>query len=472
MINHHSASSLTTASQCERKWWYENVERIREPDVEWDAVAGFKFDRARRLWVGPGGATCTSKQRGGARGTALHALLEAYYSGQAVDWSSHIGQIAMSGRAHLPHREACLEIRIEECIGDEPYPAEHDPERTALVFGDVRILGYVDLEVRLDPAGDEAKRLGIVDALRRGGGWYTFDYKTSRDVAEYALDPAEAVVDPQGILYSAAGMIRTDTEARGMRWVYMQTETKSFSKPVDALFTYEGSRVHLTTLVDRAGALQTKTSIDDCLPNTEHCDEYGGCPHHHTRGGPCTAQRPVGRIATMGFKDMYIKSKAEKLAAEKGISFDEAMALINAGETAAPVAAQTPAQTAPTVAPPAKKGFGKKATPAPEAAAPEAPPAGANGPAEVTNVVINVPTDHEKIKQAVSDALRADNLAAAPAITEAAPKKPRAAKASLADQTGVLLDSIKAEFGCNDMGALRVLQAVLDVRADDLNSRP
>lgn len=396
---HHSPSSLSTAKACERKWWYDHVDRRRDPDLPWNVIEKWPYDKAKRLFIGPYGQTCTSRQRSASRGTAVHAVLESYYEGGAPSWSTYIGQIALAMRAHLPLREACLEVRVEESIGEDPYPRaptetdpQGEPDRRSLVLDGVRFLGYVDLEVRLDPTGAEAKRLGITKALAAGGGWYTFDYKSSKDVDRYAITPAAAQTDSQGVTYSAAGMIRTGTEARGMRWVYGQTEGRSYAKPVDALFTYEGSRVHLTTLVERGRDLETKRSVDECAPNPEACGDYGGCPHHVTNGGPCVAQRSIGSML-MGFREDYEKKKAEKRAAEKGIPYEAALAEIRAekpGAAGAPAVA-TPAPAAPSAgaAPTAKKGFGKNQTPAP---APAPAPA---APAEAPSAPVDAPADAE-----------------------------------------------------------------------------
>jgi len=440
MISHHSPSSFSTAAQCERKWWYDHVERRRDPDVTWVQieVAGSDWQKI-----------ATSRQRSTARGHAVHECLEDYYlyrtgPEERWPWSSYIGQIALSGRAHLPAREACLEIRVERSLGSDPYPSKAAPDRTALVLDGVRLLGYVDLRVRMDPAHTEAKRLGISSALVAGGGWYTFDYKTSKNVERYALTSTEAPTDPQGVLYTADAMIAFDTEAHGMRWVYMQTEGKTFSKPVDALVTYEGSRVHLAALVDRARDLGTRDSIEMCPPNPDACQNYGGCPYHITRGGPCEAQRKIGRIAIMGFKEHYLGQKAAKAAAAGAAAGAVESPAANTPSTPPP---ETPAQIATTVAPPARKRFGQKdapsATEPPVGAngpAPAEPSAGANGPAPA-----DPPVDH-------------------------APKKARAPKASLADQVTALLDAIKAEFACDEMGALRLAETMLDVKADALNA--
>lgn len=405
---HHSPSSLSTAASCERKWWYDHVERRREPDVTWEQIEAAGADWQK---------IATPHQRSAARGTAVHAVFEEYYEGGSPNWASYIGQIAITGRAHLPLREACSEIRVERSIGDDPYPADHDPGRTALMLDGVRFLGYVDLEVRLDPDGAEARRLGISEAVRAGDGWYTFDYKTSKAVHRYAITPEKARTDPQGVLYPAAGMIRAGTEARGMRWVYMQTEGKPYAKPVDALVTYEGSKAHLRTMIDRGRELEQKKTIEDTAVNTDACTEYGGCPHHVTRGGPCKAQRNIGRIAAMGFRDAYLKAK-------------------NAEGAAAPSttpAAETPAQTAAPAAPP-KRAFGKKAETAPTAderqteasgAPPVEPPAGANGPAPTivnTTTINQTPTETPAAKRtrapkAALEPLEAVATVAIPPIT-------------------------------------------------------
>ncbi len=311
---HHSPSSLKTAAACLRLWWYEHRLRIREPSVEWETVAKWAYDKpSKRFYDSPptlatpwAHRSCTSRQRTFARGTATHAVLETYYEGGAPDWSTEPGQLAMRMRAHLPAREECLETRVEYSIGETPYPSEDEPDRTALMVDGVRFLGYVDLEVRITRAA--AQRLGI--ECLGASVWVTFDYKTSRDVARYALTPEDAATDEQGVLYAYAGMVRVLYPERTMRWVYAQSEGAKLSKPVDVCFTLAPTRVHLNVFVERARNLERITSVDEATPNPGHCREYGGCPHHVSNGGPCTAVQSLGRMIAMGFGAAFKKQQA------------------------------------------------------------------------------------------------------------------------------------------------------------------
>jgi len=394
---HHSPSSLSTAANCERKWWYDHVERRREPDVTWAQIEAAGADWQK---------IATPRQRSAARGTDVHAILEEYYRGGSPNWSTPNGQIAMAARAHLPARELCREVRIERSIGDTPYPSADEPDRTCLMVDGIRLLGYIDLEARLDPSGAEVLRLGLdSSALRMSGGWVTIDYKTSKSVERYALTPEKAAEDPQGIIYSVDGMLRPGFPVglRPVRWVYTQTEGRPFAKPVDVVFEYVQARRHLDVLVSRARNLESKTTVDQCTTNTSHCGEYGGCPHHTSKGGPCTARQAVGKRAIMGFQDAYNKAQAEK----RGLTVEAYLAAKAAGTlSAGAVAAATPpAQTteAPAKTREPKPKFGKKTAPAPEenretimaqepvAAPPPAPEsAGANGPAEPAPAVVEM----------------------------------------------------------------------------------
>jgi hypothetical protein len=375
---HHSPSSVKTAQTCMRKWWYEYRERRREPEVPWSAIAA----------AGPAWATvCTSSQRAKARGTETHARLEAYYEGRPVVWTDEPGELALRMRTHLPTREACLEVRVEQSVGAEPYPSEDEPDRTALLHEGVRWLGYVDLEVRLAPRGPEVVRLGLdANVVARSNGWVTFDYKTSADVSRYAVTADEVLTGEdggQGVLYSLDGMQRTRTDVRVMRWVYAQTKGTRIAKPVDVAFTEERARRVLTVLSEGARNRELITSVDQCDANTDACTAYGGCPHHHSRGGPCTPGATSIRSMIMGWADKYKADQAAQGSAPTaGPQGSAPTAQVTMPVDAAPIPppagavaheagtvfAANPPPAPPTEAPkPAKRGTGmaKAVTPPP-----------------------------------------------------------------------------------------------------------
>ena len=284
--------------------------RQRLPEIPWS-----QFEEWKREGVDWKTKVEHTVQRALSRGIATHATLETYYGGGEPDWASEPGELALRMRRHLPAREACLEIHVERSIGEEPYPKppdpdagdpEGEPDRTALRVAGVRWLGYVDLDVCLDPDGAEAKRLGLdLRALRAADGWWTFDYKSSRNIGRYALTPEEALADAQGNLYTLSGMRRTHTHTRGMRWVYAQTEGARIAKAVDAIFTEEHAFARMLEFSASARNLEGITTVELATPNPDACPEYGGCRFHTNRGGECNAVRSVRSMIAMGFRDAY-----------------------------------------------------------------------------------------------------------------------------------------------------------------------
>lgn len=311
---HHSPSSLSQA--CEIAWWYGHVERIRAPEADWYVIEAWVYDGARRLYVAPNGVdTCTPRQRSAALGTAGHAIVEAYYRGQEANWASTPGQIMLPGRAYLPGRDHCKEILVEAWLGEHGHRTNANAPEPGLYLDGHYYTGRIDLRVRLDPSGTEAARLGLSDALRASDGWLTIDHKTTKDF-QYAKDWAALDADPQPAIYGIDGLDAVGGTAHPLRWVYNRTSGTPSAKPSDYVLTYTEAKRKLQVLNEHAAYLETKKSINDCVPNTNACGEYGGCPYHASRGGPCTAVptfRSIGNV--MGAFGDRLKAQKEAAAA-------------------------------------------------------------------------------------------------------------------------------------------------------------
>lgn len=350
-------------------------------------MEGYRYDTSRSLWVGAGGGTATSQARAAALGKAMHALLEGWYKGQPVDWSSFPGQIANSGSHLLPHPDRCHTVQTEIAIGKVPLPPGDrvDAPTTALSVGGVLWAGFRDLVVS---APAEFIRLGI-DAP---DGWLLVDYKSSASIDKYALTDAALLDDPQANLYAidvckAFGLTRIPGQ-----WSYF--ETKAVRRAAASRAMFELSRAHdvIGPCAELARELDTLTRSEDAPQNTDACNDYGdpnkiNCRFHVSKGGKCNARRSIAQILNAripekkGDKHMAIdpkvaanfekiraanaaKAEAAKTAVAAGATMPDTMAL--AADTTEPTTTSTEAVVAALavskgIAPPARVGRPPKA---------------------------------------------------------------------------------------------------------------
>jgi hypothetical protein len=237
MREHHSASSVTLIRRCQRAAAYQYLDGLREPDVTWADVEA--------------GVACTSGQRSRALGKAVHAHLEAWQRGtlDSAAWATTPGTIALSGAHLVP------------APGTSPGAAFEREFRKRV--GAVEWLGCVDAHF---PA---AKPPLIVD------------YKTSRDIARYALTPDQLAQDLQASLYAAA------LGTGHVRWVYLQTGRARRARAVDVAIALDDALATVEAAAEDARAFDSIARSSDAPQNPRACAMFGGCPYHHSRGGPC-----------------------------------------------------------------------------------------------------------------------------------------------------------------------------------------
>lgn len=385
---YHSASSDATGRRCARMWFYEYVQKRREPRVEWADIAGFVADRnadARGIywWRDPSdpNRAVTSRQRSTALGVAVHARIESWYACESVDWHDVPGQIALSGLHFLPD-PIRSEVRVETPIGNAAIVGEVEDHAPPVGFRVAGVLwaGFRDLIAT--PSAAEWARL----ALPGRPGVALFDHKSSKDIRRYALrsdrmlmrlpDGTEVLegslrTDFQANLYALATMVEHQIDYLPARWVYYETNRRRYAEPRDTLINREDATAIVLAGCERARALDTIRDERDAEPNPEACAQYGGCPHHQSVGGPCDARRPLDvlippRALVKGTEKMALPPGIQRLAAPP-----------------APVAPAQPVAAAPPPAPvfdapaaPPPPVFANESAPAPlaEASAPVAPP--------------------------------------------------------------------------------------------------
>ncbi len=247
-------------------------------------------------------------------GTAVHALLEAYYKGEAdppraaaealtpespcyaslrgAGWKSPAGRCAMAGLPYLPRPDKCARI-----VSEGP----------AVIAGDPPIAGTRDLYVVTEPS--EQARLGIATPE------LVVDFKTSSDPLRYAKTSTELRNDAQGVTYPYSAMVDFTLERVSCRWVYLPSR----SPHIGATYTdfvqrrSRVERVSLPRLRDRARrCLQIVRDPAQATANADACRDYGRlCPNHVDAGGICP-----------GTKEIDMGLMAKKIAALRGETTD------------------------------------------------------------------------------------------------------------------------------------------------------
>jgi hypothetical protein len=315
---YHSASSYKLGLECPRKRYYQYVKRLRPADVKWSDVAGYRPDKSRDAnrvlwWRDPKGRgePITSGQRGNALGTAMHDRLERWYDGGATGFDSTDlpGQIALSGLHLLPHPTKCHDGGTEVYLGDEPFQrrGDFDPPHVLRVRGTLWT-GKIDL---LAQAPAEFLRLGI-DAP---DGWALYDYKSSANIAEYALTPEELRKDFAANLYAYSTCIALGVPEIPLSWVYFETKDKRRAEARNAKLTLAECTPVVEEASERVLEHDAQQTEADAPCNTDACQMFGGCMYHNSRGGPCDAVATLGSLVKLRFKkkgndEMALQGKA------------------------------------------------------------------------------------------------------------------------------------------------------------------
>lgn len=345
---YHSASSAKTGARCRRLWAYQYIDGIREPEVAWELIEAGQFVLPRVRAVSLGKAT--------------HHTADLYFNrAPGIAWHRLPGQILASGLGALPSPDDCAEIEVEHSIGTIPLPASPRPDApsTALLVCGVPWAGFRDLAVRLLISPE----------------WHQVDYKTTGDIARWAMTPAKLQDDLQACVYTIDGCDRWHVDDLHSRWLYLETKRVRRAWPVDVRITRQHAEGIVAPYAALCMELDKIQSSAEAEPNLDACADYGGCSMHITQGGPCTARRTLAaryaQEATKGTK-MTIPGDLAKL-------FGVAPNL--PPPPAAPPPPPAPAssfgaavQPPPPAVPPPASSFGAAVQPPPAAPPPPAPP--------------------------------------------------------------------------------------------------
>jgi hypothetical protein len=363
--------------RCQRLWAYTYIEGEREPEIPWASIAGHVWSKAAHGWV-PDPSTqpkrvgaspfaprvdasqvITSRERSASLGKAVHAVFEGWFLGHTVDWNDLPGRIAQSGAHLVPRPELCEFVVPERSIGDVALPryAAHTPA-TAFKYGGLLWTGNRDL---LCASESEFKRLEIFAP----DGVAQVDYKSTSDIAKWALDEAELLADPQGAIYTIDVCKTLGVRAVPSRWLYLETKDVRRAQPVDALIELSRAEDTMGPCVELAHTLDAFTQVEDAPTNPMACSDFGvpgemACPMHPQNGGRCDVQHTPGQLiqlASKGKKYMPVDPELKK-------KFD-AMRNGQAAPAGKPApAARRPA--APAAAAPAARAPARRPAPAPE----------------------------------------------------------------------------------------------------------
>jgi hypothetical protein len=288
---YHSPSSTSLVDACEYAAALRYVAGWREPEVTWAEIEA--------------GAPHEPRQRSTALGKAMHEMAEAWLRGEEPLFPSESlpGQIFRSGYHLLPDPRSCLSIRVEAELGDRELddPGDDGPQRYRLIAG-VRWAGFVDYQCI--PISEEITRLELPITL---GEVVTIDHKSTSNIRLYAKTAGELLNDLQAAVYAVAHCETYHVDSAPMRWVYYQTKGATASRAIDFRFTYHDALAVVARHAPLAMRLDSFESLEDAVQNPLACNDYGGRPCHHSRGGPCHPQ-----TISPGKRLVQLRAKREK----------------------------------------------------------------------------------------------------------------------------------------------------------------
>lgn len=221
-----SASQINTYWDCKRKWYFDKVMGMPQPETE---ALG--------------------------RGTRIHEQMEKWYElGQMPTYPSAIAALELP---EVPPRSDSLVIEEPRNYG------------LGLMAAGVPVRGRIDMRI---PPKDGVFRI--------------LDWKSTSN-PKYAKTPEELSRNPQGIIYLKYGFnVYPEAHAGIFQHVYLRT-AKGFgaiSVETDELDREHVDRVyaHIESVVADMKATAALPSVADVEPNLASCDKYGGCPYRDT----------------------------------------------------------------------------------------------------------------------------------------------------------------------------------------------
>lgn len=226
-LRYTSVSQLQTGERCLRRWYYDKIERRKEPE--------------------------TPAQQ---RGTALHDEWKRHF-----DFGEALGPLAMAGLEHKPEGQLTTE--------------------TPTFW--INAQGMLESRVSVDGT----PLVGYIDILQRNR---VIDIKTTSN-AKYAKTPDQLAGDLQMLGYALhTWEVFAHREPIDLRHWYFLTKGKPKSwvvdarvEPADAIANWAKATPLMQTI--REAASLGPGRADEVPCNTQACDDYRGCYHRSV----CTA---------------------------------------------------------------------------------------------------------------------------------------------------------------------------------------
>lgn len=221
-----SVSQIENFILCNRKWAFNKIDKIREPETE-----------SQKL------------------GLRVHDVLESYLKhAVSIDPDTLEGSIAMSGHQFLPLPKS-PGLRVEEWF--------------SVQFGVAAYRGLKDIEI-----------------IRPGEIPQVKDHKTTKSFG-WQKQSKQLAEDIQAGLYAADAMHKTGSSTVDLEWIYYRTT--GARKAQTTRVTLTESQVQATcqrideTAQRMIHVLKTVNNGMEAEPNYSSCSAFGGCPHRTVR---------------------------------------------------------------------------------------------------------------------------------------------------------------------------------------------
>lgn len=250
-----SVSQIENFLLCPRKWAFDKIDGIEEPETAAQAL-----------------------------GTAVHDALENYLDkGIPLDTDTKVGQIAMAGHKHLPLPKT-EGMRVERWF--------------SIQFGVAAYRGLKDVEI-----------------IKPGRIPYIIDHKTTKNF-KWQKSEKELLNDIQAGIYAADAIHKTQSNVAHLKWIYYRTEGSRASAITPVKMTKAQVEPILYRVDETAKKmihmLKTVNSAMDAEPNFLSCDAFGGCPHKHVR---CKVT-PSGALKSLMRQKMAEESRENRFLSQ------------------------------------------------------------------------------------------------------------------------------------------------------------